>query len=167
MKRKWLICAALALLVSLFLASFTVVSAEPNGPIECLIDIAYDAHPECPDGTTCWYGPVHDCTLESLEGHIRFVADRPSDWKMVGVTLHFYEKFTIYTDAGEIYGENAGVGWKNVKFVANGWVTGTNAAEWEYLVGYKFFEMGTLLAPADPPPIFEAPDTLMRLSPAD
>ena len=108
MKKRWLILT-LALLVPLFLASSSAVSSDSNKPIECLIDIAYDAHDVCPDGSTCWYGPVHDCTLESLEGHIRFVADRLSDWKTVGNTLHFYETFTIYTDAGEIYGENAGI----------------------------------------------------------
>jgi hypothetical protein len=166
MRKRWLTLTVTLMLLP-FLASFSAVSAEPNGPIECLHDIAYAAHPECPGGTLCWYGPVHDCTLESLEGHIRFVAVRLDEWKTVGNTLHFFEEFTIYTDAGEIYGENAGIAdQKKLKYRANGWVTGTNAAEWEHLVGSKFFEMGTVFVPADPPPIFYAPDTLMRIVPA-
>ena len=167
MKKKWLILTV-GLMVSLFLASSSAVSAEPNKPIECRIDIAYDAHTECPDGwTSCWYGPVRDCTLEGLEGHIMFVAVRPLDWKQVGNTLHFFEEFTIYTDAGEIYGENAGIAdQKKIKYRANGWVTGTNTTEWEHLVGSKFFEMGTVSVLSEDPPIFDAPDTLMRIVPA-
>ena len=166
MKKKWLVLTV-AVMVSLFLASSSAVSAEPNKPIECRIDIEYAAHPQCPDGTTCWYGPVRDCTLEGLEGHIRFVGVRLPDWKQVGNTLHFFEEFTIYTDAGEIYGENVGIAdQKKIKYRANGWVTGTNTSEWEDLVGSKFFETGTVSVPAEPPPIFDAPDTLMRIVPA-
>ncbi len=164
MKKRWLILTVI-LMVSLFLASFSAVSAGPGEHIECRIDIAYGFHDECPAGTLCWYGPVRDCTLESLEGDIMFVAN--GDSRMVGNTMHFYEKFTIYTDAGEIYGENAGIADQtNFKYRANGWITGTNTKKWEHLVGSNFFEMGTVLFPDEPPPILDAPNTLMRIRPA-
>jgi hypothetical protein len=153
-------------MVSLFLASFSTVSAKPGKSIECLMDIGCAFHDGFPDGTACWYGPLHDCTLESPNGgHIRSVAVRPSDRKTSGNTLHFFEEFTIYAPTGEIYGENAGIAdQKKFKYRANGWVTGATE-EWEHLVGSKLFEMGTVV-PGEPPLMFEAPDTPLRIVPA-
>ena len=161
MKKRWLILTV-ALMVSLFLSSFSAVSAEPNEPIECIMDIVYDGHQP---GEFYWYGPVSGC---SLEGHIRFDADleRPSYFE--GNTLHFFEEFTIYpASGGEIYGENAGVGdfFKRFKFRANGWVTDATP-EWAHLIGSKTFEMGTSSNPAEGLPI-TAPGTLLRIVPAE
>jgi hypothetical protein len=125
--------------------------------------MTYDFHGDCPDGTRCWYGEVHDC---SLEGNIRFVADRPA-W-LKGHVLHFYERFTIYPEDGdgaEIQGTTAGAGhpFPPFSFVANGWVTDAEG-EWEYLIGNKYFEMGTSTDPFSPP--VTVVDMVMRIVPA-
>ena len=150
----------LGLLVLLLFVSLSTVSAKPNAPIECVIDIVYDEY----DDGFYWYGPVSGCILE---GTIRFDEDEENPSYITGNRLHFFEKFTITTSEGEIYGINAGVGdiFKKFKFRAHGWVTDASP-EWEHLIGYKTFEMGTSSDPADFPPI-TAPGTLMRFVPAN
>ena len=162
--KKGLLILTAALMVAFLFASFSAVSAEPKAPIECVMDIVYADHG---DGEY-WKGPISGCILE---GTIRFDADEANPAYVTGNMLHFFEKFTIYPDVGgEIYGINAGVGdiFNRYKFRANGWVTGASGTpdvEWDYLIGYKTFEMGTSSDPSAGPPI-TAYDTLMRFVPA-
>lgn len=162
MKTRSLILTSVLLVILLFV-SLPAVSAEPNAPIECVIDIEYDVY----DDGAYWYGPISGCILE---GTIRFDEDEENPSYFAGNSLHFFEKFTIYpVDGGEIHGTNAGVGdiFNKFKFRANGWVTdATPAEDWGYLIGHKTFEMGTSSDPADGLPI-TAHGTLMRFVPAN
>jgi len=136
MKKRFLFLAV-ALLALFAFASHSAVSAEPNQPIECVIDIVFDAYP---DGLH-WEGPMYGC---ELAGDVRFDPDPANPNFAVGNTNHFFELFTITLDnGGFIKGHNAGI-WEtaNFKFTANGWVTETSPGL-EYMIGYKYFEKGT------------------------
>ena len=159
--------ALMIVLALLAAVSISAVSAESNGPIECVLDITYDDH----DGTgnpedLYWLGTLANC---ELAGAIKFVAV-PPEYAESGKALHFVELFTIYPDSGgEIYGKNWGVwNFSTFKFRANGWVRDASP-EWEHLVGAKYHEIGTTTPffgnPEDIPIL--APDGAMKLVPAN
>lgn len=160
MKKVSLIVLALIILVFLF-ASISAVSAQPNAPIACVLDITYDDY--IGPGEGYWLGTVTGC---SIEGTIRFDAV-PEEYFDAGKTTHFVEEFTIEPySGGVIKGKNWGVwNFSTFKFRANGWVTDASA-EWAHLVGFKYHEMGTTSNPADGLPL-TAPDGTMRLVPAN
>jgi len=139
MKKKLLLLMAV-LMLALLSSSVTAVSAQPNKPIACVVDLTYD-----PDvNPNCWLGEVSGC---SIAGTIT-ICEKPPIY--TGKTEHFFETFTIEPySGGVINGEDAGV-WSFVtfKFRANGWVTSAST-EWGDLVGFKFHEMGTTSDLAD------------------
>jgi len=162
MKKGLLILSAMLLIAILF-ASYSAVSADPNGPIVCLQDIVYDEHdPVNEPGVYYWWGPVYDC---EIEGFVRYDPDVSHLPFFPGNSYHWYEEFTFYPNSGgQIHGFSAGtVQFSNLKFRSNGWITDTSP-EWADLVGNKYHEEGTV---SDGPPPFYAPGTLLRLSPAN
>jgi hypothetical protein len=138
MKKKLLLLMTV-LMLALLSSSVTAVSAQPNKPIACVVNLTYD-----PDvNPNCWLGVVSDC---SIAGPIE-ICEKPA--RLPGKTEHFFETFTIWPDSGgEINGEDAGV-WSFVtfKFRANGWVTSASP-EWGDLVGFKLHEMGSTSDPS-------------------
>jgi hypothetical protein len=151
MKKRSLILITV-LLFALLSSSVLTVSAHTDAPIECIIDLTFD-----PNAGNFWDGTVTGC---SLQGSIRIWES--DDNYVVGKTEHFFETFTIWPlSGGEINGVDAGVwNFSTFKFRANGWVTSASA-EWEYLVGYKFHEMGRTSDPSVMP--MTAPNTAMTL----
>lgn len=141
MKNRMLILMMVLMLTLLF-SSITAVSAQPNKPMECVVDLTFD--PKVNDN--CWLGKVSGC---SIAGQITICELPPY---FVGKTEHFYEEFTIEPNSGgEIYGVDAGVwNFSTFKFRANGLVTGASP-EWEDLVGFKLHEIGTTSDPYDLP----------------
>lgn len=160
MKKRLLILASV-LLIALLFVSFSVATADPNGPFKCKTNISYADHDET--GFYYWYGEVSEC---ELEGNIRYDVDPNYDPLFPGNSYHFFEKFTISpSSGGEFYGDNAGTTqWSNMEFRANGWVTDASP-EWEHLIGYKFHEKGTAVGLPDGG--IDASGTTMRLSPAN
>jgi hypothetical protein len=153
------------LIVALLVIPVSAVSADSNGPYECVLDITYDQHdPENEPGVFYWLGTLSDC---DLAGAIRFDAV-PEEYAYPGKTMHFVEEFIIWPDSGgEIKGKNWGV-WNlsTFKFRANGWVRETSP-EWADLVGAKYHEIGTTTPfTGTEIPIF-APDGAMKLVPAN
>jgi hypothetical protein len=155
--KKGLLLFITALMITLLLASFSTVAAEPNTPILCLVDMEYNG--------AYWEGEVHDC---SLAGTIRFDPDPDNPSYFAGKTLHFFELFTIEPESGGvIQGNTAGVGhlYEPFHFRANGWVT--DATEpWTHLEGNKYFERGTSTDPLDPSIPLTVEDMVMRIVPA-
>ena len=142
MKKRSLILIMVLMLTLLFL-SITAVSAQPNKPMACVVDIAYD-----PGVDPCWQGTVSDCPIA---GDIT-VCENPAP-VFRGKTEHFFEEFTIDTGKGVIKGIDAGVwNFSTFKFRVNGWVTSADG-DWAYLVGYKLHEMGTTSDPAAGMPV--------------
>ncbi len=70
----------------------------------------------------------------------------------MGKTEHFFEKFVITTDGGDIIkGDDNGVwNFPTFKFRANGWVAEASGSS-SYLVGYKLHEIGVTTAFPPPP----------------
>jgi hypothetical protein len=151
MKKKLLLVMTV-LMLALLSSSVTAVSARPNAPIECVLDLTFD-----PNVGPYWDGTISEC---SLQGIIR-IWETDKNY-VVGKTEHFFETFTIWPDSGgEINGEDAGVwNFSTFKFRANGRVTSAST-EWEYLVGYKFHEMGRTSDPSVLP--LTASDVAMQL----
>lgn len=163
MKKRLLILAS-ALLIALLFVSFSVATADPEGPFVCQTDIVYAEHdPVNEPDLWYWYGPISGC---ELEGNLRYDVNPDYPPVFPGNSYHFFEKFTLYPNSGgEIHGENAGtVQWSNMEFRANGWVTDASP-EWEDMIGYKFHEKGT--AVMFPDGTITANGTTMRLSPAN
>ena len=149
MKKVWIILTTVMLVLMLTLLSMpiTAVSAEPNQPIECVVDIEFNP-PIDPLDPRCWHGTVSGC---SIAGEIEF-CELPAE--LVGRNKFFFETFTINPSVGgEIRGVDEGVwNFSTFKFRANGYVTETSP-EWEDMVGFKFHEMGTTSNPADGFPV--------------
>jgi hypothetical protein len=137
MKKRSLILMTVLMLTLLSLP-ITAVSAQPNKHIECVADATFDLA----DPSYCWHGKVSGC---SISGHVD-ICELPAIFP--GHTEHFFETFTIVPDSGgEIRGVDAGVwNFSTSKFRANGWVTYASE-EYEYLVGFKLHEMGTVSGP--------------------
>lgn len=138
MKKRSFILMAVLMLALLF-SSIAAVSAQAGAPIECVVDLKYD-----PSVGPYWDGTISEC---SLQGSIR-IWETDENY-FAGKTEHFFETFTIWPESGgEINGEDAGV-WNisTFNFRANGWITSASP-EWEYLVGYKFHEMGRTSDPS-------------------
>ena len=156
MKKRSLLLTA-ALLVALLFVAFSAASAEPNGPIVCSVDMGWNG--------ASWEGTVDGCILT---GAITFVPDEANPAVYKSKTLHFFELFTIYpVGGGEIHGTTAGVGhfYPPFQFRANGWVTAAEGG-WEYLIGNKYFEMGTSTDPLSPDIPLTVEDMVMRIVPA-
>ena len=137
--KKRLLIMMIVLMLTLLFSSITAVSAQPNKPIACVVDLTFD-----PDvNNNCWLGTVSGC---DIAGDITICELPPY---FVGKTEHFFEEFTIEpSSGGEIRGVDAGVwNFTTFNFRANGWVTDASEG-WEYLVGYKLHEMGTTSDPA-------------------
>jgi hypothetical protein len=142
MKKRTFILIMALVLILLFL-SMTAVSAQPNKPMECVVDAAFDPGVD----PQCWHGMVSGCPIA---GEVT-ICENPAIFP--GKTEHFFEEFTIHTGQGDIYGIDAGVwNFATFKFRANGWVTSATG-DWAYLVGYKLHEMGTSSNPDDGFPV--------------
>jgi hypothetical protein len=151
MKKRSLILMTV-LLLALLSSSVPAVSAQSDAPIECMINLTFD-----PDVGPFWDGTVSGC---SLQGLIRIWETDENFFP--GKTEHFFEIFTIWPESGGVInGVDAGVwNFKTFKFRANGWITSASEG-WDYLVGYKFHEMGRTSDPSVMP--MTAPNTAMTL----
>ena len=156
-KGKWILISAL--IIVLLFATFSAVSAQPNRPIVCSVDMEFNG--------AAWVGTVDDCILK---GDITFKQDPDNPSYFTGKVIHFFELFTIEPDLGdEIHGTTAGTGHffkPPYQFRTNGWVTGATG-RWVHMVGYKYFEMGNstnpLLFPNEP---LKVEDMVLRIVPA-
>ncbi len=156
--KKVILALAAVLVFALLLASFSEVSADPNEPIECLVDMDFNG--------AYWEGTVNGC---ALAGSVRFDPDPDNESYEAGNSLHFFELFTINVAGGdEIRGTTAGVGHLNqppFQFIANGWVTDATGP-WTHLIGNKYFESGLVNLTTDPALPFQVKDMVMRIVPA-
>jgi len=129
-----LVACMLALTSALSIASVSATSNE-NEPLRCHMEIDVYWTPTPPH----WIGTI----TGDITGTIEFW-EGPA--KLVGNVDHFSETFIIKTSDGIITGYDLGLyNFNTFKFRANGWVTGAEPADGPlaYLVGYKFFEIGT------------------------
>jgi hypothetical protein len=91
----------------------------------------------------CWLGTV----AGDVKGTVAF-CETPANY-VVGTTEHFFETFTFTTAHGVITGFDNGLyyfGKPPYLFWSSGQVTGATG-DWTYLVGYKYFEVGTTSDP--------------------
>jgi hypothetical protein len=115
----------------LTLVSVPTVSAQPNKPLRCEVEMAFDWD------SYQWIGTVSG----DIEGSITFT---PEGATFPGSTEHFFETWVIETDGGDVIkGYHKGVwSFKTFKFRTNGKVTSASG-EWSHLVGRKVHSIGT------------------------
>jgi hypothetical protein len=156
--KKGLLALVTVLVFVLLLASFTEVSADPNRPIECSVNMDWNG--------SYWAGTIEECILE---GSIRFDPDPANPSYVVGDSLHFFELFTIQPDSGGVIsGTDAGFGHMNqppFQFLANGWITDVTGP-WTSLIGNKYFERGLASPTTDPNLPLHIENMVLRIIPA-
>jgi hypothetical protein len=160
MRRAIVALCSVALLVTLVAQG--AAAAGPANQIRGELDIATDFGPPAPfcpgvseqpvpDPTGCWYGTV----TGDMTGTIAFWEDPPEKWWQAPGSSgmhtwagHFFEKFTFRPSSGGwIAGYDNGLfNLKTGHFVASGFVTDASP-QWEALIGYRYFELGTTTDP--------------------
>ena len=139
-------------MVLAFLMIFTVLAPTVAAKtLKCEQTITYNdygvdgPHPDHIGETMYWMGSI----TGDLSGTIYFWELEPDPY-LVGNVMHFLEDFYIEFSDGWVSGYDKGLwNFATFKYRATGWVTDTSA-NYEYLIGSKFHEVGVTTIPEPP-----------------